>query len=406
MLQSVCKLALAAFLFLAAIHSVAPTTSAKNVLVVDSVGSPSHQVWWHRFAYALADHGYNVTMLSCKIVEKPSENLHPYHLNNFYDLPVDESGQEMNYLDLVEMGAWENLYFFQFFLSAFEEMAMEARGFKEVMEFPTDFHFDLIIYDFIGPLVFHMLADRFPEAKLIAASAYPGVEYSNRLSKAPNFASFVPNLYLNDVPETFTERLESFLIYMAEDFVLRYYSYPAAEKILRKTYKPTRSLAEITDSTQLVLVNYHPAISFMSPVMPGVIPVGGLQIADPKPLPQDLEEIFAGSTKGVVFFSLGSNVKSETMGEATLNIIVSALAELADYTFLWKIDTSKLSLEIPKNVFIRKWLPQNDILADNRTKLFMSHAGGLSTQECIWYGQPMLALPVMADQLQVRLDEL
>lgn len=392
-------------LLFAAISSVALTESAPNVLVVDSVGSPSHQVWWHRFAYALADHGYNVTMLSCKIIERPTANLHPYHLHNFYELPVDDSGEEMNYLDLMELGTWEKLYFFQSFLAMFDEMAMEAKGFKEVMEFPADFKFDLIIYDFVGPAVFHVLADRFPGAKLIAASAYPGVEYSNRLSKAPNLASFVPNMYLNDMPETFKDRLESFVIYMVEDFLLRYYLQPSAEKVVRKTYKLTRSVAEIADSTQLVLINYHPSISFLSPVMPGVIPVGGLQIADPKPLPKDLEEIFAGAKNGVVLFSLGSNVKSETMGAETLNKIISALAELSDYTFLWKIDTSKLSLEIPKNVFIRKWLPQNDILSDNRTKLFMSHAGGLSSQECIWYGQPMLALPVMADQVQVNLNK-
>lgn len=37
---------------------------------------------------------------------------------------------------------------------------------------------------------------------------------------------------------------------------------------------------------QLVLVNTHPAIDYPEPLPPNVIPVGGLQIVDAKPLPK------------------------------------------------------------------------------------------------------------------------
>lgn len=38
----------------------------------------------------------------------------------------------------------------------------------------------------------------------------------------------------------------------------------------------------------------------------------------------------------------------------------------------------------------------------NNTKLFITHAGGLSTQEAIWHGIPMLAMPVFLDQFGVK----
>lgn len=104
----------------------------------------------------------------------------------------------------------------------------------------------------------------------------------------------------------------------------------------------------------------------------------------------------------MILFALGTNVRSELIGETRLRAIIGALAEFPDYHIVWKIDMTKVELKMPANVFVRSWLPQNDILADDRTKLFISHAGGLSTQEATWYGKPVLALPVMIDQFPVR----
>lgn len=381
--------------------SLAQSKSAGNVLLIDSVTSPSHQIWWHRFAHALADHGYNVTLLSCKMIDKPPKNLHPYHLHNLFDLVEDDFNDDnFNFLELSDMNIWTQYIFMNLYWIPFEKGALEAKGFREIMDFPEDFKFELILYDYFGAKVYLSLAERFPEAKLIGGSAYPGIEYTNRITKAPNLPSFVRSFYQNELKDTFCSRLESFLIYLVDEFVSKYHT-AEAEKELRKAYTLKRSLSEISSSSVMSFANHHPALDSITPIMPEVIAVGGLQIEDPRPLPKDLEEIFSVPSKGVVLFSLGSNVPSETLGEARLNAITSALAELPEYTFLWKIDLSKLSLEMPKNVSIRSWLPQNDILADNRTKLFMSHAGGLSTQECTWHGQPMLALPVMMDQFPV-----
>lgn len=40
-------------------------------------------------------------------------------------------------------------------------------------------------------------------------------------------------------------------------------------------------------------------------------------------------------------------------------------------------------------------------LAQNNTKLFITHAGLLSTQEAVWYGVPMLGIPIFAEQFSV-----
>lgn len=373
-------------------------SGTKNVLFLDSVGSPSHQVWMHSLTRAVASHGYNVTTITCQQIKEAPENLHVYHWHEVHQAHDDE---EIDFLQMSSMRSWERFNFFAAFLEDMDQLAMDSIAVKAILNYPQDFKFDLIIYDYLGPAAFLVFADRFPRARLIGASAYPFIEYSDKITKAPHLSAFIPNTYMDDVEEKFCSRLENFLGYLYNDFMQNYKIYPQSEKVVNKYYQLKRSLAEITASTIIVLANHNPVLDFVTPIMPAVIPVGGLQIQKPKPLPKDLEEIFANAEKGVILFALGSNVKSEMLGRERLEAIIAALSQFSEYNIVWKIDLSKLDLKIPKNIYIKTWLPQNDILADSRTKLFISHAGGLSTQEATWFGQPMLALPVMFDQFPV-----
>lgn len=47
---------------------------------------------------------------------------------------------------------------------------------------------------------------------------------------------------------------------------------------------------------------------------------------------------------------------------------------------------------------IRKWLPQNDILAHENVILFIAHGGVFGSMESIWHGVPLLVIPFFGDQ--------
>lgn len=47
---------------------------------------------------------------------------------------------------------------------------------------------------------------------------------------------------------------------------------------------------------------------------------------------------------------------------------------------------------------IRKWLPQNDILAHRNTILFISHGGVFGSVESVSHGVPLLIIPFFGDQ--------
>ena len=46
----------------------------------------------------------------------------------------------------------------------------------------------------------------------------------------------------------------------------------------------------------------------------------------------------------------------------------------------------------------QKWIPQNDLLGHNKTKLFITHAGNNGQFEALYHGVPMLAIPLFGEQ--------
>ncbi|KAG8238543.1 hypothetical protein J437_LFUL018357 [Ladona fulva] len=158
-------------------------------------------------------------------------------------------------------------------------------------------------------------------------------------------------------------------------------------------------LTEIGSNISLILVNNHYVINGPQPLLPGIIEVGGMQCTPAKPLPKDITEFLDGSPKGAIFFSLGSNLRSEFLPKEKLHMIVRTFAALnPQIRVLWKFDPDTPIENLPPNVLLRKWLQQEDVLGHPKTVLFITHGGLLSTQESIYHGVPMVGVPFFADQ--------
>lgn len=305
--------------------------------------------------------------------------------------------------EYAELGTWTKLFISWFWNNGMFRGSISSEGFQRLLDYPTDFKFDLIIYDAITSPALLVFLDKFDSASVISVTPFPLVYTSNHITGSLYFPAFVPNQNLARLESTsFWARLNNFLLTYAEHYYLHHYMADLFQSELAKRVPLKYTIAELYAKTKLLMPNYNPAVNLVQPTMPMIVPVGGLQIAESKPLPGDLEEIFADASKGVVYFSLGSNIKSEQLGSRRLTELIEAFRALPQYTFLWKIDDSGLDLKLPANVYVRKWLPQNDILAHNKTLLFISHGGGLSTQETTWFGVPMLGVPVFLDQHPVR----
>ncbi|XP_025408888.1 UDP-glucuronosyltransferase 1-1-like, partial [Sipha flava] len=169
----------------------------------------------------------------------------------------------------------------------------------------------------------------------------------------------------------------------------RYFVYPGHE------HRP--DLTDMLRNISLTLINSHPVIGSPAPMVPTYINVAGMHCVPSSQLPQDLKRIMDDSDRGVVYFSLGSVVKSSKMPNETVALLLSELSKI-EQTVLWKWEAEQIP-QLPKNVIVRKWFPQNDILGHPNCKLFITHGGVHSTIESIYHGVPMLAIPVFGDQL-------
>uniref|UniRef100_A0A1I7SZ29 UDP-glucuronosyltransferase n=1 Tax=Caenorhabditis tropicalis TaxID=1561998 RepID=A0A1I7SZ29_9PELO len=81
------------------------------------------------------------------------------------------------------------------------------------------------------------------------------------------------------------------------------------------------------------------------------------------------------------------------------NAFLDVFQSMPQTTFIWKYEDANATLadHLP-NVKLTTWMPQNDLLADDRLTLFVTHGGLGSTMELAYQGKPALIIPLMADQ--------
>lgn len=74
---------------------------------------------------------------------------------------------------------------------------------------------------------------------------------------------------------------------------------------------------------------------------------------------QDLQKILDNAKHGTIYFSLGSNLKSKDFPENIKKGLIKLFSGLKQ-TVIWKFE--EVMPNLPKNVHILKWAPQQSIL--------------------------------------------
>ncbi|XP_063840010.1 UDP-glycosyltransferase UGT5-like [Scylla paramamosain] len=155
-------------------------------------------------------------------------------------------------------------------------------------------------------------------------------------------------------------------------------------------------LLDIERNQSLTLMNTHFSITTPVPLLPSQVEVGAIHCRPGKPLPQDLELwLSEAGSMGVIYFSLGSILRGELMPPEYLQVFLEAFRRLPQRV-LWKYEGELEGAS--DNVKVSSWLPQQDILAHQSVKVFISHGGLFSLQESIFHEKPLLVLPVFGDQ--------
>ncbi|XP_074037450.1 UDP-glucosyltransferase 2 isoform X2 [Leptinotarsa decemlineata] len=195
----------------------------------------------------------------------------------------------------------------------------------------------------------------------------------------------------------FFDKISSVLHNILYRILYYWYALPMADKVARKHFgENIPYLGDVEKNMSLILTTVNPIIHPIRPNVPNMIEINQIHIREKKPLPKDLQDYLDSAPEGVVYFSLGSNVKSANISSEIRNIIIEALSELP-YKVLWKWETDYLPNQ-PYNVLTRKWIPQQDVLGHPNIKVFITQGGLQSIEEAICNEVPMVGLPYITDQ--------
>ena len=146
------------------------------------------------------------------------------------------------------------------------------------------------------------------------------------------------------------------------------------------------------------IANSHFITQGSWPLYKNMIEVGGIHCKPGKDLPSDLKDYMDAHPEGVVYISFGSAIKPSSMTDEQKSVFRETFQALKGVPIIWKWDDDDLT-GIPENVLVKKWLPQNDLLAHPNLKVFVTHGGLLSTQEALYHGVPLVGVPINGDQM-------
>ncbi|XP_055702593.1 UDP-glucosyltransferase 2-like [Phlebotomus papatasi] len=370
-----------------------------NILVLEGLASPSHHIFFRVINEALAARGHNVTSISADVEINPVANLTYLH-NEMVYAELYKGYEDVDNMNLLDFGYDGNLATIfeveEYYLNTLAGIK-KSTGYKQLLAYPDDFKFDLVIYDYMGlPTILGFL-HKFKNPPLIGVTAFHAVSPTINLVGSSFNPSYIPFYFGSGLKETFFGRVENFFLCFFDYFHKYYVVFPKIYSVVKDDFPGLPDLTELERQTRLTLINYSPAIHDLEPMLPNVIPIAGMHVQKVKSLPKEFQEILDNAKNGLILFSLGTNVKSWMLGDERIQKFIEAFRNLPQYTILWKFDNEKIP-NVPSNVIIKRWMPQNDILAHRNTKLFISHCGLLSSLESTWHGVPILGVPIFLDQ--------
>ncbi|XP_059482307.1 UDP-glucosyltransferase 2-like [Neocloeon triangulifer] len=160
------------------------------------------------------------------------------------------------------------------------------------------------------------------------------------------------------------------------------------------------SVLTMQRNASFVLQNGHSSLTYSRAYLPHVAEVACLHCRPPRPLPQDLERFVSESgPEGTIVVSMGSSVKAAAMPAALRRVFVAAFAKLRQRV-IWKWEhgyNSSFPENLPANVHLVQWLPQQDLLGHPKVVALVSHGGLLSMFEAAYHAKPVIMLPVFCD---------
>lgn len=261
-------------------------------------------------------------------------------------------------------------------------------------------HFDVIIIEAFFNDALLGLGYHF-KAPVVAFSPLGATKITNDMVGSPAPIEYVPHVTLSYTDQmTIAQRMVNTLTAVAEYIFVEWVYLPTHQQLLTEFFGPnTPPLTVLQTNVSLVLLNTHFTLNYPRPYMTNMIEVGGLHIKSERSaskLSSRLQRFLDEATDGVIYFSMGSIIRSSEMSQEKFHAFHNVFKSLRQRV-LWKFDSNE-NTEIAPNVMISKWFPQEAVLAHRNVRLFITHGGLLSCMEAVYFGVPFIGVPIYGDQ--------
>jgi UDP:flavonoid glycosyltransferase YjiC (YdhE family) len=387
MMWTMClMLGLSSFLLLVTVHQA---NGARILLLTNTDMMNSHILQQLALGEELVSRGHEVAIPICPHVMPPppanSSKPTVQHLDYCTGHPPFNLLEELPKLNMAKLTR-------AFAKTAFALSAQRLLENTEFMQSLQDMKFDLAVVD-----GFHLAPYFYVIAHVLHV---PYVTISGQIPMYVGASLLLPSIYSNyfvshnNYPRSFAYRLQN--LWSQIEFTIEFRFFNTGQYLLTQFAPDVHTFEELIDRSLMFFITRDHILDHPQPYFPNVISTPSLLHSPPKPLSGEFKQIYSQASNGVIVVSFGS-MSFLTASKQVLENMLAAFGQLNE-TVVFKLKQNVDLPELPKNVKAVAWLPQNDCLADERTKLFITHGGTNGIYEALYHGVPMIGFPFFVDQ--------
>ncbi|XP_060805880.1 UDP-glucosyltransferase 2-like [Amyelois transitella] len=372
-----------------------------KIMVLMPIATGSAGILGDGIVNNLLQAGHEVTYVTGKLKKHPPPNLHQVDVSNANE---DKNRDKLLHLeDLLEGKSKVGYETIMEMIESLNRAVFLSPQFVELMGDKTK-NFDAVIGLWMFSDIYSGLGHLFNCPFIWLSTVEPHWMVMNLIDENTHPA-YVPDMMSANIPPfTFTMRIKELFTQIfgmaLKFFFLNGYQTKAYEELLVphiiKRGRDVVPLDVLKYNASLVLGNSHVSLGLATRLPQAYKPIGGYHIDTVvKPLPDDLKNLLDNAKDGLIYFSMGSNLKSKYLPASIKKDLLDLFGSLKQ-TVLWKFE--EVLPNLPSNVHIVHWAPQQSILAHPNCIFFISHGGLLSTTEAVHFGKPIIGIPVFGDQ--------
>ena len=275
----------------------------------------------------------------------------------------------------------------------FEKYCTFVVGDTALMQALEKRHFDLVLIDtlFVNPCISVI------PYKLSVPFIHYGAVFDVHHMRSLVHPSVYPVTKLLNLTDqmTYLERIGNHLVYLAMLTLPDLFS-PSDIVGTFAPEKPHITNEELKAKTELYLLESDELLDYHLPTYPNMVFVGGAATHPASPVTGNLKDFLDSAVDGAILVTFGSMIDINVLPDHILNYLRTTFKTQQKLKFVFKYGLNET--RVNGNLLTMPWLPQNDILAHQNTKLFISHCGNNAQFESLYHAVPIICLPIFGDQ--------